>query len=93
MKAVFISNSVMAVGAISYLDNRGLKVGKDMEIISIRDYEWHRFELENVRTVEQPGREMARLAAQQIIRRIEDPQAAPSEIILPATYSKRYEHD
>ncbi len=93
VKAVFISNSVMAVGAISYLDNRGLKVGKDMEIISIRDYEWHRFELENVRTVEQPGREMARLAAQQIIRRIEDPQAAPSEIILPATYSKRYEHD
>ena len=36
---------------------------------------------------------MARLAAQQSIRRKEDPQAAPSEIILPATYSKRYEHD
>lgn len=87
VKAVFISNSVMAVGAISYLDNCGLKIGKDIQIISIRDYEWHRFELENVRTVEQPAREMARLAAQQIIRRIENPQMPQSEIILPATYS------
>ena len=86
--AVFISNSVMASGAMSYLDNCGLRIGEDIQVVSMRDYEWHRFQKESVRTIEQPAKEMARLAAQQVMERIDNPQLPGRETILRATYHK-----
>ena len=88
VNAVFISNSVMASGAMSYLDNCGMQIGKDIQVVSMRDYEWHRFQKEAVRTIEQPAKEMARLAAQQVVERIENPQLPGRETILRATYHK-----
>ena len=86
--AVFISNSVMASGAMSYLDNCGLRIGRDIQVVSMRDYEWHRFQKESVRTIEQPAKEMARLAAQQVMDRIDNPQLPGRETILRAAYHK-----
>ena len=88
VNAVFISNSVMASGAMSYLDNCGMQIGKDIQVVSMRDYEWHRFQKEALRTIEQPAKEMARLAAQQVVERIENPQLPGRETILRATYHK-----
>lgn len=88
VQAVFISNSVMASGAISYLDNCGMRIGEDIQVVSMRDYEWHRFQKESVRTVEQPAKEMARLAVKQVVERINNPQCAIKELILQATYHK-----
>ncbi|MCI9568619.1 MAG: LacI family transcriptional regulator [Lachnospiraceae bacterium] len=92
VRAVFISNSLMASGALTYLDNCGMRIGQDIQVASMRDYEWHRFQRESIRTVEQPGREMARLAARRILERIERPDEAGSEILLQATYHKEGEH-
>ena len=84
--AVLISNSVMAGGAISLLDSRHMIIGKDIQVAALRDYEWHRFQQENVHTVEQPARDMAKFAAQLLLDRIEDPSGAPREVILKAAY-------
>ena len=86
VEAVFIANSVMASGAISLLDSLHLTIGKDVQVAAMRDFEWHRFQQESVRTVEQPAREMARLAARQLMDRIAEPQSSPREVILRATY-------
>lgn len=86
--AVFCANDYMAFGAMDALRRAGLRAPQDCWVIGYDDVEcasWPSFDLTTVR---QPSREMARIGAQMLIERIEDPtrpwqwREFPSEIIV-----------
>lgn len=68
--AVFVCNDMMALGAISVLHSRGIKVPADVAIIGCDDIELARMSNPPISTIAQPIGAMAEWATQQLILRI-----------------------
>ncbi|MCX6136008.1 MAG: LacI family DNA-binding transcriptional regulator [Ignavibacteriales bacterium] len=74
--AIVISSDVQAIGAISALRERGMKVPEDVAIVSFDDIELAvHFGLTTMR---QPMYEMGELAVEKLVQRFEHPDAPPS---------------
>jgi LacI family transcriptional regulator, galactose operon repressor len=74
--AFFVSSDIQAIGAMSALNETGLKVPTNISIVSFDDIELAKhFELTTMR---QPMREMGELAVTKILARMEDPTAPVS---------------
>ncbi len=69
--AVICINDVLAAGALMQAQKMGLKVPDDVSITGFDDIELARLVTPNLATVHVPHREMGRLAAEDLIRRIE----------------------
>jgi DNA-binding LacI/PurR family transcriptional regulator len=70
--AIFAANNILAEGALVALEQRGLRVPRDVSIVAFDDVEWMSMVDPPVTTVRQPTRDMARGAAELVLRRLQD---------------------
>jgi LacI family transcriptional regulator len=85
--ALFAFNDICAMGAIRALHEFGLRVPADVSVLGFDDIESAAYQTRGLTTVQQPLKEMGKIAAENVLSRILRPtkkfdDAAPDEIIL-----------
>lgn len=68
--ALFAFNDVCAIGAIRALHDAGLRVPQDVSVVGFDDIESAAYQNPGLTTVQQPLREMGRMAAETVLRRV-----------------------
>jgi len=81
--AVFAHNDRLAKGAISALNEAGLKVPDDVSVVGYDDTPEAEFSDPPLTTIRQPMQAVGTAAAQLLIRLIEDPNATPQQMLFP----------
>ena len=80
--AIFAANNILAEASLMALAELDLKVPRDMSIVAFDDVQWMGMVSPPVTTVRQPAADMARSAAELLLRRLrEDGQGPPSTIV------------
>lgn len=80
--AIFAANNILAEGALIALEQQGLRVPRDVSLVAFDDVPWMRMIEPPVTTVRQPIADMARSAAELLLRRLrEGRQGPPSTIV------------
>jgi LacI family transcriptional regulator len=72
----------MAIGAISALTQAGLQVPEDISIVGYDDVPEAEFASPPLTTVRQPMDEVGQMATRLLIQHINNPNAAPTQILL-----------
>ncbi len=84
--AVLFGNNRMAIGGLAALQDRGLRMTRDMSVISFDDVSWARLTDPPLTTVMQPLDEIGRKAIELLLDRIEGRVTGPPrELRLPGT--------
>lgn len=81
-----VSNNVMAVETMMQLDQRGIKIGRDIELLGYQDSEQAQYGLNRAHLIRQPVVELGRAAGTQILERIEHPALPLQKVILQASF-------
>lgn len=76
--AIFAANNVLAEGCFLALGDLGLKVPRDVSLVAFDDVPWMRMVRPQLTTIRQPVADMARSAAELLLRRLRDNGPAPS---------------
>ena len=86
--AVVVCQGLMAAETISYLHMKDIQLGKDIDLVSFVDYDYDFYQLYSDRmdSIVQPVQEMGTAAGEQILRRVEDPEAPIFEKVLTSSY-------
>ena len=87
--AIFCSNDVTAIGAMRAIRDRGLKIPRDISVISIDDIDTAQYLSPMLTTVHVPIEEMGQMAAKILIDRITGGHTLPMKIFLPFYLSQR----
>lgn len=80
---VLASNDMSAIGLIQGLGERGLEVPKNVSIVGLDDIELARIKAIDLTTIRLEKRAIGAEAARLLMRRVEDPNAPVTSIILP----------
>jgi LacI family fructose operon transcriptional repressor len=81
--ALVTSNGVLAAGAFRALAESGRRCPRDVAFATFDETTWASLVRPAVTVVEQPTREIGRTAAELLLARIEDPDRAARQVILP----------
>lgn len=81
--AIFVSNDVMAMGAMDAIRNRGLRVPDDISVLGFDDIPQAALVRPALTTVQQPLEKMGRMAAQMLLDRLKNPGKKIERIELP----------
>jgi LacI family transcriptional regulator len=81
--AVFCANDLLAIGALSALTKRGLRVPEDVSVIGFDDTELARHSSPPLSTMRIYSRDMARSAVRRVLERIEDGSLPPIKLEYP----------
>ena len=86
--AIIVCQGLMGGETIIHLHKRGIRLGQDIDLVSFVDYDSGIYQLyENqMDSIIQPVEELGLAAGEQILRRIEDPEARVFEKVLTSTY-------
>jgi len=76
--AIFAANNVLAEGCFLALNDLSLKVPKDVSLVAFDDVPWMSMVRPQVTAVRQPIADMARSAAELLLRRLRDSKPVPS---------------
>lgn len=87
--AIFCGNDITAIGAIRAIKDLGLKIPKDISVISIDDIDTARYLSPMLTTVHIPVEEMGQMAAKILIDRIHGGHSLPMKINLPCHLARR----
>lgn len=80
--AIFAANNILAEASLMALADMGMKVPRDMSLVAFDEVQWMGMVTPPVTTVRQPAADMARSAAELMLRRLrEDGQGPPSTIV------------
>jgi LacI family transcriptional regulator len=71
VRAVLFGNSLAAIGAYSYLKDKGIKIPEEVSIITFDDDIWLRLTTPKISSVVQPAESFGILAAQRLMDRLE----------------------
>lgn len=80
--ALLAFNDGSAIGAIRAFRDAGFEVPRDISVVGFDDIEQAAFIIPRLTTIQQPLFRMGELAADTLIRRIEDPNYSPGEITI-----------
>lgn len=81
--AIFCSNDTVAIGTLHALQEKGLRIPKDVSLISIDDIDVVQYITPLLTTIHIPIEEMGKTAAKILIDRIEGGHRLPMKILLP----------
>lgn len=86
--AVIVCQGLMASETIFYLQEKGIRLSKDIDLVSFVDYDSNFYQLysDQMDCIIQPVEELGRAAGEQILKRIEKPDAPVFEKVLTSTY-------
>jgi len=77
--ALFTFNDISAIGAIRALREAGVRVPQDVSVVGFDDIQNAAYQNPGLTTVRQPLREMGRVAAEILLRRIHRPGSEPHD--------------
>ena len=80
--ALVAFNDGSAIGAIRAFRDAGLNVPKDISVMGFDDIDQAAFNVPRLTTIRQPLKHMGELAAETLIKRIEDPTMKAGEVIV-----------
>ncbi len=83
--AVFAINDLMAIGAITACRKRGVRVPEQMSIVGFDDIPFAALTTPPLTTVAQPTYELGHKAAELLLRRFQQPDLPPQQVILQCT--------
>jgi len=69
--ALFAFNDIAAVGAIRAIHEHGLRVPEDVSVVGFDDIDSAAYQHPGLTTIRQPLRQMGKMAAQTVLKRIE----------------------
>jgi LacI family transcriptional regulator len=81
--AIFASNDEMAFGVMEAARVHGLRLPEDLSVIGFDDIPWAANVYPPLTTVRQPLAQMGRVAAETLLKLINDPQFVVERIVLP----------
>lgn len=86
--AILVCQGLMASVTIAYLRGKGIQPQRDLELISFVDYDTRAYEFyyNQVDRIIQPVEELGRAAGEQILLRVEKPDAPVLERVLTSSY-------
>ena len=86
--AIVVCQGLMASETIIYLHQKGLQLARDIDLVSFVDYDSNFYELysSQMDCIVQPVEELGRAAGEQILSRIENPDAPIFEKVLTSAY-------
>jgi DNA-binding LacI/PurR family transcriptional regulator len=73
--ALFAFNDIAAIGAIRALHEAGIQVPKEVSVVGFDDVGSAPFRIPSLTTIRQPLREMGKVAAESLLKRINNPNA------------------
>jgi DNA-binding LacI/PurR family transcriptional regulator len=80
--AVFAANDVMALGALSELAERGLRVPEDVSVIGYDDTPVAAMRYVGLTSIDDRSVEIGRGAGERLLARIADPRIAATELLV-----------
>lgn len=80
--AVFVANDLAAIGVLGVLKSEGLRVPRDISVVSYDNTALATSHRLGLTTIDQPRHEMGLMAADLILTKIEDNRTAPSRVVL-----------
>ncbi len=80
--AIVAVNDLLAIGAISAIQERGLTVGKDISVTGFDDIQLAEFVSPSLTTLHQPAHEMGTLLCQSLVRVINGNAESPPQTVL-----------
>lgn len=87
--AIFVSNNLMSVGAMKCLANKNVSIPERMAIVGFDDYNWATITNPPLSTIKQPVSKLGVMAAELILKRIENPEGEYMQYNLPAEFVVR----
>lgn len=86
--AIIVCQGLMAAEAVSYLNLKHIRLAEDIDLVSFVDYEYDFYQLYSDRmdSIIQPVEALGNAAGEQILRRVEDPEAPVFEKVLTSAY-------
>lgn len=88
--AIFAANNILAEGVLIALDQQGLRVPRDVSVVAFDDVEWMSMVEPPLSTVRQPVADMARSAAELLLRRLrEGRDGPPSTVVFRTEFLER----
>jgi LacI family transcriptional regulator len=81
--ALFTANNLMTIGAIGAVQARGLRIPEDIAVVGFDDFSWADVFRPRLTTVAQPTYELGRVAAELLVRRIDEGDTPPARVVLP----------
>ncbi|MBI9049704.1 MAG: LacI family DNA-binding transcriptional regulator [Anaerolineaceae bacterium] len=81
--AIFTYSDLLAIGAMRAVVDSGLHIPKDVSIIGFDDIQLAEYCIPRLTTIYQDKKRIGELAIELILKRIENPDVPPSQIILP----------
>lgn len=82
--AIFATNNVLAEACVTALRERGLSIPSQMSLLAFDDLPWMSLTHPPLSTVRQPVAEMARMAAELVVQRIESNAGRPNRMTFTA---------
>lgn len=89
LTAIFCGNDVTAIGAIRAIKDLGLKIPKDISVISIDDIDTAQYLSPTLTTIQIPVESMGSMAAKILIDRINGGHTLPMKVNVPCHLAKR----
>ena len=87
--AIFVSNNLMSVGAMKCLSNKNISIPERMAVVGFDDYNWATITNPPLSTIKQPVSKLGVMAAELVLKRIENPEGTFTEYNLPAEFIER----
>ena len=86
--AIVVCQGLMASETVIYLHQKGIKLAEDIDLVSFVDYDSNFYELYSSRMdcIVQPVEELGAAAGEQILNRVEHPEAPIFEKVLTSAY-------
>lgn len=86
--AIIVCQGLMASETIFYLQEKGIRLSQDIDLVSFVDYDSNFYQLysDQMDCIVQPVEELGRAAGEQILKRIEKPEAPVFEKVLTSAY-------
>lgn len=88
-EAYFCGDDLLAVGALSAIQEAGLSVPDDIGLIGLNDMEMARWQLVGLTTIRQPVSEIIDAAIELVVATIEEPQRPPEIRLFPCRVIER----
>lgn len=80
--AIFAANNILAEAALIALAQHGLRVPRDVSVVAFDDVQWMSMVEPSVTAVRQPVADMARSAAELVLRRLREGREGPPSTIV-----------
>jgi LacI family transcriptional regulator len=81
--ALFVANMEMTAGALAYAREKGIRIGKELSLVSFDDAFWTQLIDPPLTVIAQPTDEMARCAMQFLLARLRGANTVQTKIYLP----------